>query len=473
MLRPGRSQGGSGKRRPPAGWFCLDAALRRDKKHPQAPYFAVFRRKQLQAGLVRRRITVRIYPKAKHARRLDHTAFLHCQLYNAALEERIDAWRKGRLSISYTAQCASVKTIRADDAEYAGVTHTSLQSTLRRVDLAFAAFFRRVAANKSLPKDKRQPVGFPRFKSARRFKGWSYIRHGNGHRVHFADGEERGLPIWQHGHIYLQNIGKLRFRGASRFTGEIRHATILRRCEQWYASIVVEGHAQRDAGTGAVGLDWGVKTFASTVNDLGESGQEPNERLFWKHQDKIVDELRAQSEALRRASRSKRTRQRHLRIGRSHRKLGNQRKDRAHKLSAKLVGRYGAIFTEELKARNITRSAKGTAEAPGVNVAAKAGLNRSILDTAPGMLNAMLKYKAEEAGTELVFLDTRKWKPSQTCPNCWAVRKKTLAERHHRCPCGFEADRDHAAAAVMLVVGLASQRGAGRAPGRWLLETPS
>lgn len=429
-------------------------------------------RKQTQAGLVRRRVTVRLYPRKKHARCLDRTAMLHCRLYNAALEERIDAWRKSRVPISFVDQSASLKTIRADDPEYAAVNHTSLQATLRRVDLAFAAFFRRVAANKNLPKKKRQPVGFPRFKSVRRFKGWGYMRHGNGHRVHFNDGAERGLPIWKHGHIYLQNIGCVRFRGMSQFTGEIRHATIMRRCEQWFANIVVEGRPQRDAGTGAVGLDWGVKTFASTFNDQGEKGQEPNERLFWAHQEAVVGELRKQSKALRRKSRSKRTAKRHLRIGRAHRKLANRRKDRAHKLSAKLVHRYRAIYTEELKAPNITRSAKGTVESPGVNVAAKAGLNRSILDTAPGMMNAMLRYKAEEAGTELVFIDTRKWKPSQTCPKCWAVKKKTLAERHHRCPCGFEADRDHAAAAVLLIVGLALQRGVERASGGFAPGNP-
>ena len=414
---------------------------------------------------LRRRVTVKLQPKAKHLVRLAQTAYLHSQLYNAALQERIDAWRKGRISITFIGQCASLKEIRADDPAYGGLNHSSMAGTLRRVDLAFAAFFRRVAENKKLPINRQQPVGFPRFKSARRFKGWQYSRHGNGHRVYFADGEDKGLPLWRHGHIYLQGIGKLRFRGLSHFTGEIRHATIVRKCGDWYASIVVEGKPQRDGGTGAIGLDWGVKTFASTVNELGQTGTEPNERLFWKHQKKIIGDLRAQSAAHRRKSRSKRMAKRHLRIGRAHRKLANQRKDRAHKLSAKLVAENGVIFTEELNARNITRSAKGTVEAPGVNVAQKAGLNRSILDTAPGMLNAMMRYKAEEAGTEIVFLDTRKWKPSQTCPKCWAVKKKTLAERHHRCPCGFEADRDHSAALVMLLVGLAS-RGSGRASGR-------
>ncbi len=102
----------------------------------------------------------------------------------------------------------------------------------------------------------------------------------------------------------------------------------------------------------------------------------------------------------------------------------------------------------------MTTSARGTAEAPGRNVAQKAGLNRSILDTAPaGFLN-MLRYKAEEAGAEFLEAKTRELKPSQRCLDCGAVRKKTLAERHHDCDCGCRLGRDEAAARVLLSWGL-------------------
>ena len=98
----------------------------------------------------------------------------------------------------------------------------------------------------------------------------------------------------------------------------------------------------------------------------------------------------------------------------------------------------------------MTRSAKGTVEKPGKMVAQKAGLNREILDTAPGMFFQLLKYKAEEAGTILELINTRKVKPSQTCPGCDARAKKTLAERVHACGCGLRMSRDGAAALVML-----------------------
>ena len=47
-----------------------------------------------------------------------------------------------------------------------------------------------------------------------------------------------------------------------------------------------------------------------------------------------------------------------------------------------------------LQVSNLTRSAKGTAEAPGRNVRAKAGLNRSILEQSSGLIHDQLIYKA-------------------------------------------------------------------------------
>jgi putative transposase len=98
----------------------------------------------------------------------------------------------------------------------------------------------------------------------------------------------------------------------------------------------------------------------------------------------------------------------------------------------------------------MTRSAKGTLEKPGKMVAQKAGLNREILDTAPGLLTQQLHGKAAEAGCVFVEVNTRRLKPSQTCPKCGTQKKKDLSERQHRCGCGFAATRDQAAALVIL-----------------------
>jgi putative transposase len=117
--------------------------------------------------------------------------------------------------------------------------------------------------------------------------------------------------------------------------------------------------------------------------------------------------------------------------------------------------------TEELTATSMTASAKGHDSEARQEGEAEAGLNRAILDATPGSFLSMLCTKAEEAGCELIALNTRREMPSQTCPCCGTVRKKALVERVHQCGCGVAATRDQASALAMLVAGL---RLAGRQP---------
>jgi putative transposase len=93
--------------------------------------------------------------------------------------------------------------------------------------------------------------------------------------------------------------------------------------------------------------------------------------------------------------------------------------DWQHKLSAEMVGRFALIATESVSIRNLTRSAAGTVNEPGRNVAHKAGLNREIL-------------------------------VPPRHPDCGRVCKKTLDQRVHRCPCGCTQPRDFASGRVVL-----------------------
>jgi putative transposase len=78
-------------------------------------------------------------------------------------------------------------------------------------------------------------------------------------------------------------------------------------------------------------------------------------------------------------------------------------------------------------------------------------LNRSISDSGWAMFISMLRYKAEEAGTKFIEIDTIKAKPSQRCPECWDVKKKLLSERIHHCDiCNYTGDRDVVAAQTMV-----------------------
>jgi putative transposase len=97
----------------------------------------------------------RLYPTKAQIASLERALDIHRQLYNAALQERQDAWRMCKTSINYYDQANQLKAIRQFDEDAAWLNYSSIQQTLRRLDKAFAAFFRRIKAGET--------PGYPRF----------------------------------------------------------------------------------------------------------------------------------------------------------------------------------------------------------------------------------------------------------------------------------------------------------------------
>ncbi len=98
----------------------------------------------------------------------------HCSLCNGALQERRDAYRHvSKTSIKYGDQSGQLKEIRVFDPERQGRwSFSSQQATLRRLDKAFAAFFRRVHAGET--------PGCPRFRGVAWFDTVDFPRDGDG-----------------------------------------------------------------------------------------------------------------------------------------------------------------------------------------------------------------------------------------------------------------------------------------------------
>ncbi|WP_411839626.1 RNA-guided endonuclease InsQ/TnpB family protein [Paracoccus sp. ME4] len=394
-----------------------------------------------------RTISFRLYPSRAQIALLEAKHRMLRDLWNAALEERIGAWARG-VRIGRSDQEKSLPAIRADVGGWRGLVHThEAQLVLKRLDLAFQAFFRRLAAG--------QRPGFPRFRSADRFRGWGYKEHGNGFRVEMREG-------WRHGRVRLFGVGEMRMRGLARTPGRILKADVVRDVRGWQLSVVVETDcAVRAPATGpAIGLDWGVAEFATIAQET-EAGPRFEAVANPRHLDAETEALRERQRGLSALARSRKVsrgalRKRRRALARRHAKVAARRKDFLHQLTARIAGRHRLIATETLTVRNMTASARGTLEAPGRNVAQKAGLNRSILDAAPAAFLNMLRYKAAEAGSEFLEADTRRLKPSQRCPDCGAVRKKALSVRRHDCDaCGCSHGRDEAAALTLLRWGLA------------------
>src|SRR6266513_6439757 len=103
----------------------------------------------------------RIYPTHKQVNRLEEWLGVCCELYNAALDERKSAYRLAGVSLSYEDQCAELPACKEVRPDVASVPSQVLQDVVKRVDLAFQAFFGRVEEGKK--------PGFPRFKSRWRY----------------------------------------------------------------------------------------------------------------------------------------------------------------------------------------------------------------------------------------------------------------------------------------------------------------
>ncbi|OOY07932.1 RNA-guided endonuclease TnpB family protein [Thioclava sp. F36-7] len=392
-----------------------------------------------------RSLSFKLYPSRAQSDRLEQKHDLLVDLWNAALEERIGAWRHG-VHLRLADQEKALKHIRADVEGWSGCVHShEAQVVLKRLDRAFQSFFKRVRAG--------QRSGFPRFRSRQRFRGWGYKQHCNGFKVELG-------PGGRHGHVTLFGVGRMRMRGVARTPGRILKADVFRSARGWMLNVVVETDcAQREDAHGpAAGLDWGVSDFATLANENGEYEAVANPRHLRGEMEGLVEAQRRLSAAAKARKVSLRSLQRHRKqLARRHAKIAARRKDFLHKVSADLVSRHRLIATEGLDVGNMTRAAKGSKQCPGKNVAQKSGLNRAILDTAPSNFLKMLRYKAEEAGVEFLEAPTRKLKPSQSCPACGAQKRKTLSQRQHICECGCSLGRDEAAACVLLQWGLTEE----------------
>ena len=389
---------------------------------------------------VNRRATYRLYPTPAQEAALQAQREAHRLLYNAALEQRRAAWKRQRVSVGYAQQCQDLTALR--HAEETPLPAQAAQHTLKRVARAFEAFFRRLKTGADAP-------GYPRFKSRKRCKGWSYPTHGDGWRFLPRNG-------MQHGRLRLAGVGHVRMRGDARTMGEPKTCDILYRHGTWYASIGVACHPERLHGVDTIAFDWGVETFATIARTDSEPVAIANPRVLGQSEATLTAAYQAR-ETKKKFSRGWRLANK--RVAQLHSKIARQRLDFHHKQAAIMVDGAAAIFTERLQPATMVRRPKPKKdETTGQHLpngaVAKAGLNKAILDSAPAQFLDILRYKAAEAGVVYVEAPTRFLKPSQRCHACGAVVKKPLRERWHLCPCGVSCGRDVNSALVLLTWGI-------------------
>ena len=278
---------------------------------------------------------------------------------------------------------------------------------------------------------------------------WSYPTHGDGWRFLPREG-------MQHGRLRLSGVGHVRIRGDARTVGEPKTCDITYRHGRWYASIVLACQPARARGVETIAFDWGVETFATIASIESEPVPIANPRFLGQSAAKLTAAYQAR-DSKKPCSRGWRLANK--RVAQLHSTMARQRLDFHHKQAATMVDGAAAILTEKLQPANMTRRPKPkrdttTGQYVPNGAAAKAGLNKAILDSAPAQFLGILRYKAAEAGVVYVEAPTRSLKPSQRCHACGAVVKKPLRERWHGCPCGASCGRDVNSALVLLAWGL-------------------
>jgi putative transposase len=386
-------------------------------------------------------------PTARQAQALGEMLRDHCSLYNGALQERRDAYRHvSKTSVTYGMQSAQLTDIRAYDPERQGRwSFSSQQATLRRLDKAMQAFFRRIKSGDT--------PGCPRFRGANRFDTVEFPKDGDGCRWDSTPHD----PVTR---VRLQGVGHVKVNQHRPAAGRVKTVSVKREGRKWFVVLTCEQDQPEPLPqTGsAVGIDLGIASFLADSNGAFV----PNPRHGRRAAAKLESAQRALSR-FPRVRRDKRTgnHQRAVeKVATLHGKVRRQRLDHAHKTALGLVGVHDFIAHEDLKIRNMVKAPapKPDPENTGSflpnRAAAKAGLNRSIADAGWGVFLTILHAKAESAGREVIAVDPRN--TSRRCPECGHTAKENrpTQEKFHCVACGHTAHADTVGALNVLRAGL-------------------
>ena len=166
----------------------------------------------MEEQTVRKTFKDNLKPTPEQERQLVRVLGLCRWLYNTALEHRIIAWQRQRISVSRFQQEAELKDIRAAMPEYAAIHSHILQDVLARLDKTYQAFFRRVANG--------EKPGFPRFQGRERYHSFTYKEYGNGARL-------------ENGSLVPSKIGRIAVRWPRPIEGTAQTVTISKEADGW------------------------------------------------------------------------------------------------------------------------------------------------------------------------------------------------------------------------------------------------
>ena len=360
---------------------------------------------------MRKSYQYRIYPTKNQEVKLISTLNTCRHLYNDALAERRDQAKFNKLIsdwqlfpwgkpewINYYDQANALSKSKTEFQKQA-YAHT-LQNVLKRVERSFTNFFR--------------GAGYPRFQGRNRYDSFTY-----------PDAYGIGYKITDDGKLKLSKIGEIKIKQHREIEGKIKTCTIKRDIDSWYVSfsVIMDPEPPLEPTGQSVGVDVGLKSLITLSN--GEQVKPP--KFLRQSEDKLV---KAQKELSRKKKGSSNRNKQRTEVAKIHRKIRNQRKDFAHKLSRTLVNTYDTIVFEKLQITNMVKNHH---------------LAKSIQDSGWGQLVEFTKAKAEWAGKVVQQVDPKR--TSMECCKCGSIQNMPLSQRTYNCPeCGNVMDRDENAA---------------------------
>lgn len=329
------------------------------------------------------------------------------------MEKAISVYEAEGKRLSKYDMCKYVKTIKDRDETFYATYSQVLQNCADRLSKAFDNFFRRVKENKE---GKRQKPGFPRFK--RSIKSITY--------------PQDGFKIDHGGRtISICKIGRVRVRLHRPIIGQIKTMTIVRRRSgKWFVlfSCIIDDETVPPKKGPEIGIDLGVRHFITT-----SEGEHIDHLVLSDYERRKLKRLQRNID--RKPMGSHNREKARITFAKAKEKETDQRHDFLHKISRDLVDRHGIIALESLDIKQLIQLSPCPDD-----------INRS----AWGGLTQMIEYKAESAGTRLLFVD--RYDPtSQICSGCKEIGMIGRRQTVYHCPkCGLSLDRDINAAINIL-----------------------
>lgn len=337
------------------------------------------------------------------------------------LEHRKHAWEWYGVSLSCYDQINTLPELKKSRPSLCLVQSQVLQNVVKRIDLAFQAFFRRL-------KEGAVDPGYPRFRGKDRYDSLTFPQ-GN---VGF---------VLVGNTLRLFGVGKVSVLVHRALEGKIKTCTIRRtKTGKWYACFSCDNVSPKRLPKNSLsaGIDMGIKEFLTTSEAEDEIVQNPK---YLKQSAKRLAQKQRKAE-LEKTNPILSDKNKKI-VAKIHEKVCNQRNDFHHKTAKRLVGQYGIIVVEDLRPSEMTSE--------------WSAVNRAQYDTAWTGFLSILSNKAAEAGRE--FLKVNPAYTSQDCstPGCGQRQKMPLSIRTYDCPqCGVKQDRNRNAARNIKRLGLES-----------------